>query len=167
MTHIFNTLLELEAIEENITGIDIRADRIKDARNAYPKSLFYEMDATQLDFKKDSYDIVTVFTVMSSIFENKIRQDMANEVLRVLKPNGILIFYDFRYNNPRNHNVIKVQRKDIDKIFPTMDKDIRLITLLPPLARRLGGLTHFLYPVLSRVTWLRTHHLGFFSKRSL
>jgi len=165
--NIFDTLLELEALEENMTGVDIRADRIKDARDAYPKSLFYEMDATQLAFKKDSYDIVTIFTVMSSISERKVREDVANELVRVLKPNGILIFYDFRYNNPRNHNVTKLNRKDIDKLFPAMDKDIRLITLLPPLARRLGALTSFLYPVLSRVIWLRTHNLGFFTKRGL
>ena len=33
------------------------------------------------------------------------KQKVAAEMLRVVKPQGLILWYDFRYNNPRNSNV--------------------------------------------------------------
>jgi hypothetical protein len=51
-------------------------------------------------------------------------------------------------------------------IFLDYDAQLETITLLPPLARRLGFLTGWLYPTLAAVPWLRTHYIGLLNKPS-
>ena len=110
--NIFNLLQDLGAKEENIYGIDVRGDRLEEAKELFPASNFMQMDARELNFDDATFDIVFTFTIFSSIIEKKIRMEVANEICRVLKPNGVIIYYDIRYNNPFNSNVIKMTLDD-------------------------------------------------------
>ena len=163
---VIKFFLELGAREENIHGIDIRPERVEDAKLAIPNAKFSIMDASNLEYPDNCFDIITTFTLFSSVLDSKIRVAIANEVCRVLKPGGAILYYDFRFNNPSNKNVIGIRKSEIEKLFPKMEKTFRLITLLPPLARRLGKLTPVLYPVLSCTPVLRSHYLGCFVKPS-
>lgn len=71
-----------------------------------------------------------------------------------------MIWYHFRYNNPTNPNVRGMTKRLIRRFFPDFRMKLHSITLLPPLARRLGRLTPVLYPVLAAIPPLRTHYLG-------
>ena len=51
-------------------------------------------------------------------------------------------------------------RRRLAGLFPGWHARLQLVTLLPPLARRLGILTPVLYPVLATLRPLRTHWLG-------
>ena len=75
-----------------------------------------------------------------------------------------MVWYDFRRDNPRNPNVRGVRKAAIEKLFPGFEMRLQTVTLLPPLARRLGKLTPVLLPVLTRVPFLRTHLLGLLIK---
>ena len=161
---VMGNLIKLGAVEDNIYGIDIRKNRIKDAKKALPNCHFLVMDAANLDFSPDAFELITVSTLFSSILDPSIRRKIASEIYRVLKPGGAVLYYDFRYNNPTNKNVVGIKMREINKLFPNMNKQIQLITLLPPLARRMGKATSFLYPILSAIPFLRTHYLGFFIK---
>jgi hypothetical protein len=55
-------------------------------------------------------------------------------------------------------------RNLIKELFPKLRTNLRTITLLPPLARRLGRFTPILYPMLSAIPILRTHYLGLLVK---
>jgi len=89
------------------------------------------------------------------------------EVRRVLMPGGTVLWYDFRYNNPWNPHVRGMTKRHIRQFFPGFEMHLRTITLLPPLARRLGRLTPVLYPLLAAIPPLRTHYLGLLLRRSL
>ena len=162
--NIFNLLQDLGAKEENIYGIDVRGDRLKEAKELFPASNFIQMDARELNFDDATFDIVFTFTIFSSIIEKKIRMEVADEICRVLKPNGVIIYYDIRYNNPFNSNVIKMTLDDIKYLFPNMIVKLKPVTILPPLIRALGKTSIELYPLLAKLNFLKTHYIGHFTK---
>ncbi len=85
---------------------------------------------------------------------------MAAEMLRVVRPAGVIIWYDFFMRNPRNPYVQPVTRSDIQRLFPGCSLDLRRMTLAPPLARVLAPHSWGLCSILSRVPLLCTHYLG-------
>tara|TARA_Y100001970_G_C13820654_1_gene644715 strand:- start:2 stop:691 length:690 start_codon:yes stop_codon:yes gene_type:complete len=162
--NIFPLLIDLGIDEKNINGIDIRSNRIKDAKKLFPKSKLNIMDARKLDFNSNSFDIIITFTLFSSILDEDFRIKIANEILRVLKSGGVIIYYDLRYNNPFNRNVIKMSYDEINDLFPKMGKKLDLVTVAPPLIRRIGCIAEKIYPILSKLNFLNTHYLGLLIK---
>ena len=162
--HSISFLKKLGGLEQNMYGIDIRKNRVCDAKKTYPTVKFYHMDARDLKFDDNKFDLVNIFTVFTSIVDFNHRIKVSKELTRVLKPGGIILYYDFRYHNPFNNNVVGLGKKDIDKFFPRMEKKIHSITLFPPLARRLGKYTKNFYLFLSKFKILRTHYVGFIIK---
>ena len=72
------------------------------------------------------------------------------EVSRVLKPNGFILYYDLRYNNPANKDVVGIHRDELWLLFSRMKKHINTLTILPPLVRMLGSYTQTLYKIFSK-----------------
>ena len=50
--------------------------------------------------------------------------------------------------------------RDWTELFPSYRAEVRSLTVAPPLARRLGGATGTLYPLLARVPLVRSHLAG-------
>lgn len=71
------------------------------------------------------------------------------------KENGLILWYDFKYNNPSNKDVKGVNKREIKELFPDAKKIIfHNVTLAPPIGRRVGkfyNLVNLLFP------FLRTH----------
>ena len=135
-----------------------------EARQRYPAYHFAHANAEQLEFEAATFDFVLLFTVMSSILDEKMANNVAREIRRVLKPGGAVVWYDLRYSNPINTNVRGINRSAIRALFPRFAINVRTVTVLPPLARRLGAATDRLYPVLTHLPCLRTHYLGLLAK---
>jgi SAM-dependent methyltransferase len=144
----------------NLYGVDLLSHRIERARKRYPEINFQCANAERLDFDAGAFDLVLLFTVFSSILEPAMAANVAGEVHRVLASGGAVLWYDFRYDNPRNPHVRGMGKREIRDLFPDFKVDLRTLTLLPPLARRLGPATSILYPLLSVLPLLRTHYLG-------
>ena len=161
---LFPILNDLGVSSRNINGIDIRANRIEDAKRMFPKSNLKVMDARNLEFFDNTFDIIITFTLFSSILQNTFRKQIAKEMIRVLKPDGIILYYDFRYNNPFNKNVLRMNDYDINILFPHMEKTLQLITVLPPLIRNMSYLSKIIYPTLSKIQFIKTHYIGLFRK---
>ncbi len=157
---IAKLFIELGAKEDNIHGIDIRSQFVEGAKIALPNATFSTMDARKLEFPDNSFEIVITFTLFSSIKDNKIKEQIASEIYRVLKHDGILCYYDFRYNNPFNKHVKRIRKSEIRKLFPDLKGELKLITLIPLFVRKLGKFNRILYPVLSTFPFLRTHYIG-------
>ncbi len=157
---VLANLLELGARPENLYGVDLLPERIAEAEQHYPDLHLQCANAEQLEFPDASFDLVLLFTVFSSILDGQMACKVAHEVSRVLRPGGAVLWYDFRYDNPRNPNVRGMIKRHIETLFPGLHMRLHTITLLPPLARRLGRLTPVLYPVLAAIPPLRTHYLG-------
>jgi len=158
-------LLELGARPENLHGVDLLPERIAVARQHHPDIDFQLANAEELGFADAQFDLVLLFTVFSSILDDAMAHNIAREVIRVLKPGGAVVWYDLRYDNPRNPNVRGMPATAVRALFPGFDLHIHTVTLLPPLARRLGRATPVLYPALALIPALRTHYLGLLVKR--
>jgi hypothetical protein len=90
---------------------------------------------------------------------------VAAEMKRVLAYGGIILWYDFMYNNPINPDVRGVAAKEIRHLFSGFEISLHRITLAPPIARKIPPkILPVLYPVIALIPFLRTHYLGIFKK---
>lgn len=151
----------------NLHGVDLLPEQIKLAKSRYPSMHWYYGTGETLHFRSASFDLVILFTVFSSILDDGVASGVANEVVRVLQPGGAVLWYDFRYGNPRNPNVRGVSLRQMRRMFSSLTVRVRSISLLPILARRMSWATPTLYPVLARFAPLRTHYLGLLLKPSV
>jgi len=109
--------------------------------------------------------LVCQHTVFTSILDPTIKQQIAAEMARVLRPGGAVLWYDFMYNNPRNPDVRGIKADEIRSLFLAFQLHLRRITLAPFIARRLPELLlPVLYPLLATIPLLRTHYLGLLVK---
>jgi SAM-dependent methyltransferase len=153
-------LVRWGALPARLTGVDVRADAVVRARARWPELRFAVADGTLLPHRDASFDLVLCFTLFTSILDEDVARRVAGEVRRVLRPGGALLWYDFRVGNPWNPHVRGMTRRHLRELFPGWSGTLRLVTLLPPLARRLNSLTPLLYPVLAALPPLRTHWAG-------
>lgn len=49
-------------------------------------------NAENLPYEDESFDIVMQFTVFTSILDSEMKQNIAREMLRVIKPDGIILW---------------------------------------------------------------------------
>jgi ubiquinone/menaquinone biosynthesis C-methylase UbiE len=145
----------------DVFGLDILEERLTRARVWMPPGVTLQCgSASELGFADATFDIVCQFTMMTSILDPAIRRDVAGEMIRVLKPEGFILWYDFRVNNPRNRDVRAVGRSEIKALFPRQRLHLRTVTLLPPMARLMGASCGVLYPLAALLKPLCTHYLG-------
>ena len=112
-----------------------------------------------------SFHLLIQFVVFTSILDLNYRQTVAQEMLRVLKPGGAVIWYDFHIDNPRNPDVKGVNRKDIERLFPNCSIVLQRSTLAPPLARWIVPRSFLIAYALEKIPILRTHYLGLIFKQ--
>lgn len=155
---------DMGARPSNLVGIDLIPERVNAARDRHPEITFKLANAESLPFADNSFELVAVFTVFSSILNRQMAANVSREISRVLNAGGGVIWYDFRVRSPMNRNVRALPRHQIQEIFPGYKCDLKTVSLLPPLARRLGRLTGLLYPLLNSVPFLRSHYLGILTK---
>jgi ubiquinone/menaquinone biosynthesis C-methylase UbiE len=149
---------------EKLFGVDLIPDRIRRARQRFPQITFQLANAESLPFHDGSFDLVSTFTVFTSILNRQMAANIGREINRILAPGGSVLWYDFRMNNPFNQHVRGVSRRRVQRLFPGFKVVLEAISLLPPLARHLGSFTDRLYGPLRAVPFLRTHLLGLLTK---
>lgn len=92
--HELSKLLRIGFRAENLMGIDLIPARVQRARLNYPQLAFYVADAAHLPFANDSFDIVMQFTCIMHALVLTIQQEICGEMIRVLRPGGIIIWWD-------------------------------------------------------------------------
>ena len=149
------------ASPERFIGVDLQRERIERARKTYPDLTFVEANGEHLPFESGRFDIVLAFTVFSSVPDHPMAKRIATELTRVLATAGMIIWYDMRYPNPFNPHLRAMTKSRIRSLFPAMHAELNTLTLLPPVAERLGTLTEALYSPLAAIPALRSHYFGF------
>jgi ubiquinone/menaquinone biosynthesis C-methylase UbiE len=145
----------------SIAGVDLIKERLNEARlRTPPEVIFALQSAAHLGFESASIDIVLQATVMTSILDEEVQQSVANELLRVLRPGGVILWYDFRYDNPRNRDVRGISARRIRELFRGTRVQIRSTVLLPPIARALAPHSRLACDLLSLVPPLRSHYVA-------
>jgi ubiquinone/menaquinone biosynthesis C-methylase UbiE len=145
---------------QNLYGVELLAQRAQAAHARHPELQIAQANAAQLSYGDATFDLVVFFTVFSSVLREELRQEMAAETMRVLRPRGAVVWYDLRTPNPRNPNIRPLRAAQIAELFPGLTPHLQTATVLPPLARRLGKSTAIMYPRLGVFPWLHTHHIG-------
>jgi ubiquinone/menaquinone biosynthesis C-methylase UbiE len=155
------------ATPSNLTGVDLRANAIELASNSCPSCHFQLMVNGRIPFADASFDVVIQNLVFSSILDDNYRREAAREMMRVLKPNGILLWCDFTFNNPINANVKAVTKHEIRNLFSGFDEVVmQKVILAPPVARRLVPLSWLLADIAETCfPCLRTHIFAIFRKK--
>jgi SAM-dependent methyltransferase len=146
---------------KNIYANELLEERYRSLLQCLPNATCIQGDALGLEYKAE-FDVVFQSTVFTSILDENFRKALANKMFEMLKPGGIILSYDFVYNNPSNKDVLKLTRKGINALFPNHKKiQFKKVTLAPPVARRIGKLydiANFLLPAL------RTHLIAVIKK---
>ena len=146
---------------EQAHGIDLLTERIEEARALAPATMdLREGNGLALPYADAHFGIVYAQTVFSSILDPDLRRQLAGEMTRVVKPEGRMLVFDFRYDNPRNRNVTRITAAEIRRLFPGKRVRRWTLTLVPPLARRLTPLCPWLALAIERLCPpLRSHAL--------
>ncbi len=152
-------LLKYGAMPENLYGIDLLEERVAIGKRLSPNIHMEQGNAEHLDFPDKAFDIVLQSTVFTSVHDAGMKKKIAGEMFRVLKDNGIILWYDFRYNNPRNLDVKGVKKGEVKMLFPDCLYDFNTVTLAPPITRRLAGISWLACYLLEKVPLLRTHYM--------
>jgi SAM-dependent methyltransferase len=143
--------------KSNYVGVDLLFGRLRKGRVSGHDYQAVAASAAELPFRSAAFDLISQFTMMTSVLDDALRKHIAAEMIRVLKPDGYILWYDFRYSNPANPDTRGIGRTELKGLFPGRPIDLRTVTFLPPLARRLGSpLLKFFHacPIL------RTHYLA-------
>jgi len=157
-------LIKWGARPESVVGLDLLPDNIDRARWLSPNGVSLHCgSAANIPFPDGSFDLVVQVTVFSSILDPGMKQRIAQEMLRVLKADGAILWLDFFFNNPKNHDVRGVGQKEIRSLFPDCVAKVCRVNLAPPLVRLLAPRSWLLCDVLASLAFLNTHYLGLFS----
>ena len=149
------------AAPENVAGIDLLENRVVEARRLCPPAVKIECgSAAKLEFLDESFDLVLQSTVFTSILDSSLRQQVAAEMMRVVKRDGLILWYDFHVNNPSNRDVQGVKRREIHRLFPGCLIKLERTTLVPPLARLVAPYSYLACYLLGKLPPLCTHYLG-------
>jgi SAM-dependent methyltransferase len=148
-----------------IHGIELDQVRLQRAKDRLPSADLRTGDARHLPWPDNSFDLVSHFTLFSSILNDTVRRQIASEMMRIVKPTGVILWFDFRVNNPRNPAVRGIGEREIESLFPDCAVRLRSVTLAPPIARLVVPRSWIVACVLERIPFLRTHYLGVIRKR--
>jgi SAM-dependent methyltransferase len=161
------TLIGWGLRETDLHGIEMDGRRANIAQAALSGADLRVGDARDMPWQDDTFGLVVTWTVFSSILSSSVREAMAKEIVRVLKPGGALLYYDFAWNNPNNPNVRAVSARELRTLFAGLRGSIRTATLAPPLARLIAPRSWLLASLLDSVPFLRSHRVAVLVKPTL
>jgi ubiquinone/menaquinone biosynthesis C-methylase UbiE len=159
-------MLGLGAKYNCIFGVDILKNKLKEARFQLPKTPLLNADGQKLPLKGSKFSIVIQFTAFSSILDSDVKRNMASEMLRVLKNDGLIIWYDF-WTNPINRQTKGIRKNEIKDLFPECTYNFHKITLAPPITRKLVHISWILCMFLEKIKILNTHYLVAIKKKQI
>jgi SAM-dependent methyltransferase len=150
--------LQWGAQPDNLAGIELQQGLVDRALSINPNLDIRCASATELPWPDKSFDIVCQHTVFSSILDASMKVKIASEMLRVLKPSGLILWYDF-WLNPTNPQTRGIRPEEIKQLFPNCSYEFHRITLAPPIARILVPISWGLCLFLENLKIFNTHYL--------
>lgn len=148
-----------------VHGIDLSAERLEDCRSVSGDSFgLAGANAVRLPYRDGAFDVVSQFTVLSSVTDEVMRKAIASEMVRVTRPGGIVISYDMIYSNPLNPNLRGVGPRELAGLFGAPPARSRRIVPNPLLLRPLLRVSHALCAALSSIRVFNAFIIAFFRK---
>ncbi len=148
----------LGAQPHRLFGIDLLPARLNQARASYPSFPLVNADGQSMPFPARSFDLIFQFTAFSSILDGGVKRNAARDMLRVLRPSGLILWYDFFFN-PVNPQTRGIHLSEIHHLFPDCHFTTKRVTLAPPVTRALASVSWKLCLFLESLKIFNTHHL--------
>ena len=146
-------------VSASLHGVELLPARASAAAASVPDATIELADARALPYEDDSFDLATLFVVLSSMRTPSDAALGLSEAWRVLAPGGVLLVWEPRVPNPLNRSTVLISPRLVRDALPGATLERRTLTVMPPLVRRLGTHAERAYPLLARVPVLRTHQL--------
>jgi len=138
---------------ENLYANELLEDSLETLKYNLPNSSVLPGNATDLEFK-GAFDVTFHSMVFTSILDDGFKELLAKKMYGMTKKGGMVLWYDFKYNNPKNSDVKGIGKKEILRLFPQAKKVVfHSVTLAPPIGRRVGSY----YSFFNLFPFLRTH----------
>jgi len=134
----FIKFYQFGAKPENIFGVDLLFYRLKEVKKKFNIKNLINCNCANIPFKNREFDIVTQFVVFSSILDDNMCKNIAAEMLRVLKDDGIIIWYDSYGGNMMSEHTRSYSEKQIKEFFPDCKYEFKRIIPHSQLTFRLG-----------------------------
>lgn len=147
------------SVSASLHGVELLPARASAAAAGVPEATIELADARALPYEDDSFDLATLFVVLSSMRTRADAAQALREARRVLAPGGALLLWEPRVPNPLNRETVLITPRLVSGALSGAAIERRTLTVLPPLARRLGAYTQRAYPLLRRIPALRSHQL--------
>ena len=142
------------------SGIDLLEDRVVAARERSPSGFdLRNGSAAALPWDDSSFDVAVQFTLLSSVLNDGTRRRIAHETMRVLRPGGVLLYYDFIWN-PGNRDTRGLRLGELRALYAGCTVDARRTTLAPPISRRIARLSWSAARMIEAVPFVRSHYLA-------
>ena len=144
-----------------LVGVDIRAGRVA-PRPGLPEEVeLRTADLRELPQPDDSFELVLLFTALSSLASGEDVRRALGEARRVLAPGGAVLVYEPRIPNPFNRETRRIRRGELERGLGGAVA-AHPLTPLPPLVRLAGRRAPRAVPALMRLPLPRTHALWAF-----
>jgi SAM-dependent methyltransferase len=144
---------------EDLHGVDLLTERVAAAAARVPSARVERADVGELPYGDGRFAAVFLFTVLSSLPD---RASVRAAVAEAWRVGERVIVWEPRVPTPRNRATRLVRLADHEAATGVRPQTHSL-TLLPPLARRLGPRA---YARLAAVPALRTHRLASLARRT-
>ncbi len=146
---------------EHLIGVDLLADRVEAARRLCGAgTTVVQGNGTAFPAPGGSFDLVVQSLVFTSILDVDLRRAVAAEMVRLVRGDGLILWYDYHVDNPANRDVRGVTSREIRDLFRGCDIELHRVTLAPPLARLVAPVSVAACALLDCMPLLRTHYLG-------
>jgi ubiquinone/menaquinone biosynthesis C-methylase UbiE len=156
--------VEWGADPTNLAGIDLIPARLERARQRLPQADLHIGSASDLPWPDESFDLLSQMLVFTNMFDPEFKRAVSKEMLRVLKPGGGILWFDFRIDNPNNPEVQGLRKSEIQSLFPDCEVELKPTLLAPPLSRLIAPRSWVLGEALATLPFLCTHYAGLIRK---
>lgn len=147
----------------NLHGLDLMSARIQMARDLSPPPVdFCVGNAEHLPYPDESFDLVSQFTVFSSVLDRAMRNCIAREMRRVLRTGGYILWYDMR--RARSQTTRGIEAAEVRQLFPGC-RSLTLQGLHPPYASSIVRRSWLLGTLWDLVPGIKkTHYIALLRK---
>ena len=147
-----------------LLGVDLIVPRLLEARARVPSAALAIADGARLPLRDGGFDVAVALTTLSSMPSEPMRRHAAAEMLRVIRPGGVVLCYEFAWHNPFNPYTVALGPRRLRELFAGAQVSLHRVTLHPLLVRMLLPLGPRVLDALEAVRPLRSHCLALVTK---
>jgi SAM-dependent methyltransferase len=120
-------------VESQLAGTELVPARARTARAALPDADIRVVSDFALPFSSAVFDLCTASLVLSTITQSADRRKLLMEMVRVTRPGGAIVVYDFAIRKPWNRNVTAISARSLRAMWRAPDETHRAAPFLPAL----------------------------------